>query len=288
MSGPGKTWKPRQIRDLEHHLTERDIAILHDVERFRLLTSTQLQRLHFGVDPLGSHTTQLAATRATNRVLARIDGLGVVHRLGRRIGGPLYGSSATIWQLAPAGERFLRALRGDPDRRKFEEPSAAFVSHTLAVADTAVEVIEQARLGHYEVLEVQTEPSCWRTFQTGAGANTLRPDLLLVTADAETETHSFIEVDRGTEHLPAIRRKCDIYQRYYRDGSEERLRGLYPAVVWIVPDEPRRAALWEAISGDKTLDTDLFTVVTTEAALAALAPYEPSTTTSPRKEESTS
>lgn len=289
MNGPVTPWKPRRIRDLEQHLTERDVAMLHDIERFRLLTSTQLQRLHFGVHPLGSHTTPLAATRATNRVLARIERLGVVMRLGRRIGGPLYGSSATIWQLAPAGERFLRALRGDPDRRKFEEPSAAFVSHTLAVADTAVQVIEQARLGHYELLEVQTEPACWRTFQTGAGTLTLKPDLLLVTADAETETHSFIEVDRGTEHLPAIRRKCDIYQRYYRDGSEERLRGLYPAVVWVVPDEPRRAALWKAISADKTLDPDLFTVVTTDAALAALAPYEPTTTpTSPRKEESTS
>ena len=289
MSAPSKGWKPRQIRQLEQHLTPRDVALLHDLERFRLLRSDHIQRLHFGVAPLGSHATQLAATRATNRVLTRIEALSVIHRLGRRIGGPQYGSSATTWQLAPAGERFLRALRGDPDRRKFSEPGSAFVSHTLAIADTAVEVIERARLGRYEVLELQTEPWCWRTFQTGSGALTLKPDLLLVTADDETETHSFIEVDRGTEHLPAIRRKCDLYQRYYRDGSEERTRGLFPAVVWVVPGQPRAAAIRQAIAADTTVDPDLFTVVTTDAALTALAPYEPTSTTtdSPRKEEPT-
>ena len=290
MSTASRAWKPRQIRQLEQHLTERDVAVLHDLERFRLLRSDHLQRLHFGVHPLGPHATQLAATRATNRVLTRIEQLGVIHRLSRRIGGPQYGSSATTWQLAPAGERFLRALRGDPDRRKFTEPSTAFVSHTLAIANTAVEVIEQARHGHYEVLEVQTEPWCWRTFQAGSGTLTLKPDLLLVTADEETETHSFVEADRGTEHLPAIRRKCDIYQRYYRDGSEERTRGLFPAVLWVVPDEPRATAIRAAIENDTALDGDLFTVVTTDAALAALAPYEPAPTTtdSPRKEDPTS
>ncbi len=284
MSGPSASWKPQRIRELEQHLTERDVMVLRDMERFRLLTSDQIQRLHFGVDPFGSHATKLAAVRATNRVMLRIEKLGVIARLSRRIGGPHHGSGATIWQLAAAGERFLRALRGDPDRRSFSQPGASFVSHTLAVADRATTVIEQARLGTYEVLELETEPRCWRTFQASTGAVTLKPDLLIVTADARTETHSFVEVDRGTEHLPAIRRKCHLYQRYYRDGSEERSRGLFPAVVWIVPDGPRARALRDGIAADATIDADLFTAVTTNDSLAALAPYE-STITNPRKEE---
>lgn len=284
MSTPGREWKPQRIRELEQHLTERDVMVLRDLERFRLLMSDQIQRLHFGVEPLGSHATKLAAVRATNRTLLRIEKLGVIVRLSRRIGGVRYGSGATIWQLAPAGERFLRALRGDPDRRTFSQPGAAFISHTLAVADTATEVVEQARLGHYEVLELETEPHCWRTFQASAGTLTLKPDLLLVTADARTETHSFVEVDRGTEHLPAVRRKCHVYQRYYRDGSEERLRGLFPAVIWVVPDEARAQALRQGIAADHSLDADLFTVVASGNALGVLAPYEP-TITNPRKEE---
>ncbi|WP_125130787.1 replication-relaxation family protein [Microbacterium sp. 10M-3C3] len=279
MTDTPATWKPSRIRELELHLTTRDERILEDLERFRLLTSGQLQRLHFGVDPLGPHASQLGAVRATNRVLTRVEKLGVIARVSRRIGGPHHGSSATIWQLAPAGERFLRARRGDPDRRKFGNPGAVFISHTLAIAEVAVGALEQSRLGGYEVLELETEPTCWRTLQSGGAALTLKPDLLLVTADADTETHSFCEIDLGTEHLPAIRRKCDVYQRAFRDGSEERARGLFPAVVWIVPDEKRAAALHAGITADKGLDPDLFTVVTRDAALATLAPYEPSTTT---------
>lgn len=279
MTDTPTTWKPSRIRELELHLTDRDERILEDLERFRLLTSAHLQRLHFGVAPHGPHATLLGAVRATNRVLTRIEKLGVIARVSRRIGGPHHGSSATIWQLAPAGERFLRARRGDPDRRKFGNPGAVFVSHTLAIADVAVAALEQSRLGGYEVLELETEPTCWRTFQSGGAALTLKPDLLLVTADADTETHSFCEIDLGTEHLPAIRRKCDVYHRAYRDGSEERARGLFPAVVWIVPDDKRSAALRAGIAADTTLDPDLFTVVTRDAALPALAPYEPSTTT---------
>lgn len=288
MTDTARTWKPRRIRELEQHLTTRDVAILHDLERFRLLTSSHLQRLHFGVTPSGTHATLLGAVRATNRVLTRIETLGVITRVSRRIGGPNYGSSATIWQLAPAGERFLRALRGDPDRRKFQTPGAAFISHTLAIGDVAVETIERSRTNGYEVLELETEPTCWRSFQSGGVALTLKPDLLLVTADTETETHSFIEVDLGTEHLPAIRRKCDLYQRAYRDGSEERARGLFPAVVWIAVDNRRADALRVGIAADSTLDPDLFTVVVRDAALTTLAPYGPHITTdSPRKEDPT-
>lgn len=267
-------WTPYRIRDLEQHLTERDIDILEDLERFRLLTSRQIQRLHFAANPLGSHATVSAATRATTRVLTRLRDRSVITPLARRIGGLEPGSSSTVWQLAASGERYLRARRGDPDRRKFTEPGNAFVSHTLAVADAAVDVVEQANAGHYEVLELQTEPGCWRSFSgSGATTVTLKPDLLIVTADAATETHSFVEVDRGTEHLPAVLRKCQLYQRYFRNGTEERERGLFPAVVWVAPDAERATRIRTAIDAERSLDTDLFSVTTRAAALHALAPY---------------
>lgn len=265
---------------IETHLTDRDIRILEDLERFRLLTTRQLQRLHFPARPLGPHTSAAAATRGTTRVLTRLEALGAITRLARRIGGIKQGSALTIWQLGPTGDRFLRSRRGDRIRKRYDEPGLTFTAHMLAVADVAVSVIEQANAGRYELLELETEPACWRTF-TGSGATviTLKPDLLAVTADPATETHSFIEVDLGTEHLPAVLRKCRTYQRYHATGVEETTRGLFPAVVWIVPDSERAMKLRAAIAAERDLDDSLVWLVTPDAMLRQLAPYGASITT---------
>ena len=87
-----------------------------------------------------------------------------------------------------------------------------------------------------------------------------------------------MEVDRGTEHLPAVLRKCRIYQRYKNTGTEEATRGLFPAVIWIVPDAVRATKIRTAIAGDSTLQSDLFWTITPEQTLQHLAPYEAATT----------
>lgn len=136
------------------------------------------------------------------------------------------------------------------------------------------------------MLELQAEPACWRPF-TGAGGAvlTLKPDLFAVTADAATETHSFIEVDRGTEHLPAILRKCQLYQAYQRTGREQQQREIFPSVTWLVPTPSRQQALTVAIAADPSLDRDLFWITFTDNALSLLAPYGSESITN-RKEES--
>lgn len=269
-----------RVQRLEEHLTARDIRIVTDVERFRLLTTRQLQRLHFPVTPLGPHATASSATRGTTRVLNRLEELGVIERLQRRIGGTTHGSALTVWQLGAAGDRFLRARRGDPTRRRYEEPGRTFMSHMLAVADTAVALIEQANAGRFELLELDLEPACWRTFVSGSAAPiTLKPDLLVVTADPETETHSFVEVDLGTEHLPAVLRKCRTYQRYHGTGTEQHDRGLFPAVVWIVPDPIRAKKIRDAIAADRHLTSELFWITAPESMNRQLAPYPGTTPT---------
>lgn len=265
---------------LEGLLSERDIRILEDLERFRFLTTRQLQRLHLPVAPLGDHATVSSATRGTTRILGRLEQIGVIARLQRRIGGIKHGSALIVWQLGAAGERFLRARRGDPKRRRYEEPGRTFLSHTLAVADAAVSLIEQANAGRFELLELDLEPDCWRTFTSGSAAATmLKPDLLVVTADPQTETHSFVEIDRGTEHLPAVLRKCRTYQRYHDTGIEQTTRSLFPAVVWVVPDTLRAKHIRSAIDADRNLANDLCWIITPESMNAQLAPYPASIST---------
>ncbi|GAB2513109.1 replication-relaxation family protein [Paramicrobacterium agarici] len=266
---------PSHTQDLGFHLTERDIRILEDLERYRLLTTRHIQRLHLPIKPFGDHASISAATRGTTRILRRLEGLKAVARLERRIGGQEHGSALTIWHLGSAGERYLRLRRGDTARTQYLEPGRPFIAHTLAVADIAVTLHEHSGAKRFELLELATEPACWRAFTTGTGSTALKPDLFTVTADPHTETHSFVEVDLGTEHLPAVLRKCRVYQRYFRTGEEQALHGLFPAVVWIVPTTKRARQLHDAISGARDLDATLLWITTTEQALAHLAPYGP-------------
>lgn len=263
-----------RVQALELRLTDRDIRILEDLEQYRLLTTRHIQRLHLPAKPLGEHVTVSAATRGTTRILLRLEGLGVTARLDRRIGGLKHGSASTIWHLGGAGERYLRARRGDTTRRRYHQPNMPFIAHTLAVADVAVTLREHAGTGRFDLLQLDSEPTCWRHV-AGPGGEwvTLKPDLFVVTADATTETHSFIEVDLGTEHLPAVLRKCRLYQRHFQTGVEQQARGLFPAVVWLVPTLKRADAIRAAITADRHLDASLYWIVPTEQALEQLAPY---------------
>lgn len=260
---------PYRVPALLARLTPRDLRILEDVERFRLLSSDQIRRLQFGE----GHVGELAATRGAIRVLGRLEQLGLLARLKRRIGGPLRGSSATIWQLGAAGERLLRARRGEAARRRFQEPSHTFIEHQLAVSELAVRVIQTVRARGLDLLTIETEPGCWRSFVNPAGGLAwVKPDLALVIADAASETHTWVEVDRDTEHLPAVVRKCAVYQRYYATGVEQAAHGVYPLVVWSVPDDRRADQIRRVIAAEPRLDDRLFTVVTNADALEPLVP----------------
>jgi hypothetical protein len=272
---PSRT--PYKISDLRRHLTDRDVEVLRSLETFRLLTTGQLRRLHFT-----NHTSLSSATRTTVRILGRLEDHGLIVRLERRIGGVAKGSRANIWQLGATGERLLRALDGDPARRRFVEPSESFTLHTLAITDLALTVIEATRASDLEILTLETEPDCWRSWIGAAGSvEWLKPDLHLVTANSDYEAHAFVEIDRDTAHLPAIVRKCVTYQRYWATGIEQARDDLFPAVVWVVPSERRAARIRSAISTEPSLSTDLFHVVTASEALNVLGP-EPTPSTQPK------
>lgn len=256
------------IRYLMDRLTDRDHELIRSVDTYRLLTTKQLQRLHF--DP--AHPTSVAAARACNRALLRLRDLGVLATLQRRIGGVRAGSAGFVWYLGPAGERLL--LHREPGtsrgRRNYREPSRYFTQHTLAVAELAVQAIEASRDGSgLEVLAVDTEPASWQQSLSAHGTVAwLKPDLRLVTATAEEECHWFLEADLDTEHLPVVLRQCAAYAAFRAAGRYQADHRLFPAVVWITPTEARAAAIRGAIATAAkkgALDPDLFQVCTTGA-----------------------
>lgn len=256
----------RQLLRLRAALSDRDLGVLRSLEACRYLSAGQLQRWHF---PVGSaHQSSGSAARIARRVLARLEGQRLLVRLGRRIGGVRAGSSGYVYGLGGLGQRVLAS---GGTRRRPAEPSLTFLEHTLAVGEVLVGLVEAARGGQLELLDYETEPDCWRRYLAAGGAReTLKPDLAVVLGVGAYEQHWFIEVDRGTAHLPTLLRKCQQYERYYRSGQEQQARGLFPRIAWLTTPA-REGALADLIAADAGLPDWLFVVADFGAARSVLA-----------------
>jgi hypothetical protein len=257
------------VAHIRERLSARDLGVIRQVGELRLMSARQLQAIHF---PDAEHDNEQAATRARQRVLARLTRERLLTRLERRIGGVRAGSAGFVLALGPVGQRVL-ALDG-PRRRSYE-PSYRFVDHTLAVSQLIVDVSVAARRGRLDLLDCQAEPRCWRQFAGLGRQGLLRPDAFLALGAGEYELRWFIEVDRSSESLPIIMRKCRLYADYYQSGQEQAAQGVFPRVCWVVPDEVRAERVQAAIARDRHLPAGLFVVTTAADALAVLRGVTP-------------
>jgi hypothetical protein len=255
----------RGVARVRERLSGRDLAIIRQVAELRLMSAQQIQAVHF---PDSEHDNAAAAVRARQRVLARLVRDGLLMPLERRIGGVRAGSAGLVLGLGSLGQRVL-ALDGP--RRRTHEPGSRFVDHTLAIAQLVVDVRVAARRGQLDVLDMQAEPKCWRAFSGLGGQRVLRPDAFLALGSGAYELRWFIELDRATESLPVIGRKCHLYAEYYQSGREQAAQGgVFPRVCWVVPDEVRAEGLRQAIARDRGLPAGLFVVTAAVDALEVL------------------
>jgi hypothetical protein len=256
------------VARLRGRLSVRDLAIIRQVGELRLMSARQLEAIHF---PASEHDNAAAAMRARQRVLARLVRDGLLTALERRIGGVRAGSAGLVLALGPLGQRVLSL---DGPRRRAHEPGLRFVDHTLAISQLVVEARVAARRGRLELLDCQAEPTCWREFSRLGGRQVLRPDAFLALGVAEYELRWFIEVDRASESLPVVTRKCRLYADYYQAGVEQARGGVFPRVCWVVPDEARAERVRQAIARDRQLPDGLFAVTTSEQAVAVLGSHQ--------------
>lgn len=246
------------IERLAKRLSQRDHAILTSLQLHHFLTTGQLQQLHFG-----DHDSDQAAARICRRSLARLRQWGIIEHLERRVGGIRAGSAAYIWRIGLHGDRLLRLRDPSRARSRRKEPSLRFLDHCLAVADAHLTLrTTTVDLGG-ELLRLQGEPTCWRRFLRPAGQrDILKPDFYAVTTSGQYEDHWFIEVDRATESLPTLLRKCQQYQDYRRSGREQERLGIFPKVLWLVPDQLRADKLRRAIEAASDLNPQRFVIGT--------------------------
>ncbi|SCD56742.1 replication-relaxation family protein [Streptomyces sp. DvalAA-19] len=224
-----------RVTRLRKRLSERDFAVLAVLQRVRLASLRQLQRL------LVTDGSPRARTRRAQLLLTRLTKLGLVTRFSRTIGGIRAGSSGYIYGLSGLGQAVLDT--GGPlggKRRRVWESKPYFQDHMLEVAELYVQLVEQHRLGEGDLLAYDAEPAAWRHF-TGPGGElvVVKPDAFIRIGTDAVERSSFVEVDLTTETLPTIRRKSQRYIDYWRSGMEQQRHGVFPKVVWLVQNERR-------------------------------------------------
>lgn len=227
-----------RIEELSASLSPKEIAVLITLREVRLASASQLQRLHFPDDSL----------RNRARVLQAMTERGLICRLDRVVGGRRAGSSGFLYSLGVAGLRLLLVGQDGPIRRP-STPGAPFVAHALAVTELAVRLREAERRGGFQVLDLQAEPQCWRRHPgSGGGTETCKPDAYVRLAIGAFEDSWFIEVDRSTESASTLARKLDAYRRYWSSGMEQAKVGVFPRVLWLVPDERRHQIVVDTCS----------------------------------------
>lgn len=255
--------KPKPTRTTRHRLllTDRDLsdrerAILQTICQHHFLTTRQIQQLFFT-----NHATPAAAARICRRTVLRLGKLRVIEPLERRVGGIRAGSASYVWRVGLVGDQLLRLASGDGVRARRKEPSARYLDHCLAGADVHVALEQAARQGQLDLVRFDAEPTSWRRYAgPGASRQILKPDLYTVTAMGDYEDHWFLEIDRATESIPTLLVKCQQYTAYRRTGREQQDGGVFPVVLWLVPDDRRLDRLTGALRSARSLDDDLFRV----------------------------
>jgi Replication-relaxation len=258
----------QQLQAMQQNLSDRDWHILDSLTMHPFLTTFQIQRLHFA-----DHASTATGHRVCRRVLSRLAAIRAIEHLERRIGGVRAGSASFVWRLGPVGDRLLRhdVARDDGPRLRRKEPSLRYLDHCLAVAETHIRLLEAGRDHAPDLLRLQTEPTCWRPYATlGGGQAVLKPDLFAVTATDDFEDSWFIEVDRGTESVPTLLRKCTQYEEYRRSGVEQRDRGVFPLVLWLLPNDRRREAFAAGLHKPTSLDRSIFRLATADELISAV------------------
>jgi hypothetical protein len=86
-----------------------------------------------------------------------------------------------------------------------------------------------------------------------------------VLGKGELEYRWFVEVDRGTHRGPALLRKAQLYESYYRSGVEQATHGVFPRILWITPDAVRAERVRTVLSGGGFSDGLMLTTTSADA-----------------------
>lgn len=220
-------------------ISERDRKVVELVGQFKQLTPRHVRALAFA---------GVASQTPVDRALKRLVDRRYLMRLERRlVGGTRGGSAQYVHQLGRQGWKLL-GRHGD-----YWAPRAVNL-HSLALADCIVALKAAEQRGvPLELVRFTTEPECHET----VGGVRLTPDAFVDLNLRSNKLVSWLEVDRGTEHLATIQEKCERYWKAFISGQWD---GHFPFVLFVVPDEERERAIERVVRDGPSAALELFKV----------------------------
>lgn len=255
-------------REQISQLVERDLTVLKWVSDLRFVSGSQLTRLCF-VDT----DDPTVNARASRRALLRLTRLGLLDRLPRQVGGVRSGSGGFVYHLDLGGQRLAVERGWQPERRRRRSltPGTLFVRHALQVSELHTLLVQADRSRRFELLELTSEPSCWRSFDGRSGQRqTLKPDSFVRFGNGPYEDSHWIEVDMGTEGSRALERQLRLYVAYFESGHEQIEHGVFPRTLWLTTTDKRVETIEDCVRRLPVRDRELFRVARFHDALTVL------------------
>lgn len=247
-------------------ISEREFRVLETIDRLGLVTTGQIERLHFS--PHSPQYRQRARQRAMKNLIHARTALA----LTRHMGGPQRWSGQPIYALDVAGDRLMRQRQGmsgyyRPPRRSL--PALQLLDHVLDVAELYTRVSEASQAGAFDLAEGATEPASWWRTSTG---KLIKPDAYLTLSAGGYFHHWWVEVDRGTESAPTVLRQLSAYISFATSG-EPGPSDVIPRVLVTVPTTTRRTALRRALSDLPAIAEQLISITHFDAAVDLLTTH---------------
>lgn len=248
------------LAGLRPRLTSRDLAIIQDIGRFKLMTGNQILRIFFQEE----ECSDLSRARRCQSVLSRLTKHGVLARLEERDT-----IKSFIYCLDIAGQH-IAGLTSERPRRKYSWHSPQ-IPHTLAIAEVYTRVVEANRAGRLIIAgstSYETEPYCWRDFADWQ----LKPDAYIEVDEVENgkryRSNWYIEVDRSTQYGVKVTTKMPAYNAFwgYLQANSRKTRG----VLILVHTEHRKKYFLNRVAQQPAAARPLYRVAQLKDAISIL------------------
>jgi hypothetical protein len=130
---------------------------------------------------------------------------------------------------------------------------------------------QEAADSNLTIREFRAEGDAKRIYRDSYGSqHMLRPDALIRLTSGDMQLSWFVEIDRATESPRRIADKCRRYRAYELADLEYRRYGVFPGVVFIVPDEHRARVIQQVIASQPPEARGLFWVAIKTDAIRTL------------------